>query len=339
MKLSSYLKDKFVHIVVTLSFFILTLLFFRITKTNIAAIIIYTILFLTLVITLLTYDYLRKNKFYKTLYNNIKKLDKAYLITATLEEPNFYDGKLLYELLYDINKSMIENINTLESQTNDFKEYIELWIHEVKIPLASLSLIIHNHQDKFDKNIIEQVKKIDNYVEQILYYSRSENCEKDYLIKKVELNKIINNVLLANKDDILNSNIKLDVDKISYTINTDTKWLEFMINQIISNSIKYKRNIKNSYIKIYAKESKKKVFLYIEDNGIGILESDIKKVFNKSFTGSNGRDKYKSTGMGLYIVKELCNKLGHSISIESEKDKYTRVCITFNNDTIYDVLS
>ena len=117
-------------------------------------------------------------------------------------------------------------------------------------------------------------------------------------------------------------------------VNTDKKWLEFILNQIVNNSIKYKKD-NNSLIRIESIEEKEKIVLTIYDNGIGIPESDITRVFNKSFTGINGRDKVKSTGMGLYIIKNLCNKLGHNIYIQSKENKYTKVIIEFGKNNIY----
>lgn len=143
------------------------------------------------------------------------------------------------------------------------------------------------------------------------------------LIKEKSLQEIIKNVALKNKDDLLASKVKLDVNVNNIKVLTDAKWLEFILNQIINNSIKYKRNNVESYIKIIAKEDKEKTYLSIYDNGIGIPKKDIPRVFEKSFTGENGRIIAKSTGMGLYIVKKLCDKLGHKINIESKKKEYT----------------
>ena len=116
--------------------------------------------------------------------------------------------------------------------------------------------------------------------------------------------------------------------------NSDKKWLEFIINQIINNSIKYKKE-NESIIKIESSENKDKVILEIYDNGIGIPEKELKRVFDKSFTGTNGRDKVKSTGMGLYIIKKLCDKLGHNISIESKENEYTEVILEFGKNDVY----
>lgn len=338
MKFINYVKDKIWYVIlfaISLVFILTLLVAFKAKlELTIAILLVFIIFFITSILI----DFFRKKYFYDNLLCSIQKLDKAYLVLETLDKPNFYEGKLLYQALYEINKSMNENVKNLSIQVDDFKEYVEMWIHEVKIPIASLVLMEHNHKDKFSKDGIRQIKRIENYVEQILYYVRQETAEKDYLITDVSLNMIVNKVLLKNKDDILENKINLMVDKLAFNVSTDSKWLEFIINQIINNSIKYKRNITDSYIKIYVIENKDKLDLVIEDNGLGINESDLPMVFKKSFTGKNGRIKSKSTGMGLFIAKSLCDKLGHKIMIESKERKYTKVIITFSKNHYYDVV-
>lgn len=338
MKFINYVKDKIWYVIlfiVSLAF-ILTLLAAFKTKIEltIAILLVITIFFITSILI----DFFKKKDFYNDLLSSTQNLDKAYLVLETLDKPNFYEGKMLYQALYEINKSMNENVKNLKLQVADFKEYVEMWIHEVKIPISSLVLMQHNNKDKFSKDQIRQIKRIENYVEQILYYVRQETAEKDYLITDVSLNKIVNKVLLKNKDDILENKINLIVDTLSYDVSTDSKWLEFIINQIINNSIKYKRNIKSSSIKIYVIENNDKLDLVIEDNGLGINETDLPMVFKKSFTGQNGRIKSKSTGMGLFIAKSMTDKLGHKIRIESKEKEYTKVIITFSKNHYYDVV-
>lgn len=338
MTFFNHLKDKlYAFILFTFVYGLLLLLFFAF-KISYEVIIAFSIIFFIFFLSLLIIDYFRKRNFYRTLLSNIEKLDKSYLVLETINTPNFYEGELLTKALYEINKSMNENIKYFESQMIDFKEFIEMWIHEIKIPISSLILMAHNHKDNFDKTATEQIRKIENYVEQVLYYVRQEKAEKDYLINEVSLDKVITKVALKNKDDFLENKIDLLVDNINCKIYTDSKWLEFIINQIINNSIKYKRENINSYIKISLKEEFDKIILIIEDNGIGIPTSDISRVFEKSFTGINGRKTFKSTGMGLFICKNLCNKLGHKISIESKLRKYTRVYITFFKNEYFEVV-
>jgi len=338
MKFTKYLKDKIIEITFSIFIYFLILLLLLAFKSKIELIISLTIIYFIPFIFITTKNFYKKQQFINTLLNNINNLDKAYLVLETLKKPSSYEDQLIYDAMYEINKSMNENIKNYKEQVDTFKNYIEMWIHEVKIPLSSLTLLVHNHKDKFSKNSLKQIKKIDDYLEQILYYVRSENANKDYLINKVNLKKSITAVALKNKDFILESNINLIVENIQQEIYTDSKWLEFIINQIISNSIKYKDNNKESFIKIYTIENKETVSIVIEDNGIGISKSDIRRVFEKSFTGENGRINGSSTGMGLFIVKNLCDKLGHSIKIDSEKNQYTKVYITVSKNKYYEVV-
>src|SRR5699024_116028 len=156
-----------------------------------------------MILIIILEGYFRKKGFYNTLINNTNKLDKKYLVLETLYKPDFYEGKIAYDTLYDINKSMTENVKKHNDQLTDFKEYIEMWIHEIKVPIASLVLQNHNNKDKKSKDILKKINKIDELTEQILYYVRTESIEKDYLIKDANLNKIVGEVALKNKDYLL----------------------------------------------------------------------------------------------------------------------------------------
>ena len=337
MSFFRFVKDNKVNILVSLLLFILVILLMFTFQVNSFLIIISIIFFLSSFIFLLLYNYFRKKKFYNELINNTKLLDKKYLVLETLSEPSFLEGKILYDSLYQIDKSMNERIKLYEKNLSDFKEYVEMWIHEVKIPLSSLSLMCHNHHNEIDKKYLNQINKLDNYVDQVLYYVRSNDAEKDFLIKKTNLEKVINSVMIKNKDEILLNNITVNVENLNVFVYTDTKWLIFIINQILNNSIKYKKKNGNSLIKIYATEEKDLVNLFIYDNGIGINKSDITRVFDKTFTGENGRKDANSTGMGLYIVKKLIDKLGHKISVSSKENEYTEVKITFGKNDLYNI--
>ena len=338
MKFGSFLKDRLYSIIIALFCYFIILLVLLAYKSDKAIVIVITIILLVTYILLFLTDFFRKQKFYTDLLTNIENLDKAYLVLETLNRPEFYEGELLCQALYEIDKSMNENVRIEKEQLLDNKEYIEMWIHEVKRPLASLVLTLNNQKNILDRKTKNILKRLEDYVDQVLYYVRSENAEKDYFIKEVDLSKVIKNVGIKNMDDLLDNKVEFIVDKTNYKVFTDSKWLEFILNQIINNSIKYKRNIDNSYIKIYVKDNLDITVLIIEDNGIGIKSSDIRQVFDKTFTGTNGREKTTSTGMGLYIAKNLCKKLGHKIEIESKENEYTRVFITFAKNKFYDVL-
>ena len=338
MKFKKYFKDNLYIILIFIIGYTINLLIFLAFKIDKSVIIAVTITNIILLLSIYLIPYFKKKTFYDNLLNNINKLDKAYLVLETLEKPEFYEGELLVSALYEINKSMNENINNMEEQLQEFKDYIECFVHEAKIPLSTLVLMSNNHQERFDKKTKLQLKRLEDYVEQVLYYVRSENASKDYLIKETSLAKVIKNVGLKNMDDLLENKVDYIVLNVNYKVLTDSKWLEFILGQIVNNSIKYKKDIKNSYIKISVQDDEDKTTLIIEDNGIGIKESDLKQVFDKSFTGENGRNTNKSTGMGLFIAKNMCMKLGHKIEIESKYNEYTRIFITFAKNKYYDVL-
>ena len=327
MKFTKYLKDKIYAIIIFLITFAIILLLNLAFKVPIGLTITVLIILLICFFSILIIDYAQKSKFYNLLLERIRQLDQAYLVLETLPKPNCYEGKLAYDALYEIDKSMAENVSRAKKQAKDFQEYIELWLHEIKTPLATLML----------KNMSVELEQIENYLEQVLYFSRCENSEKDFLIKKVNLNQVVKNVSLKHMESLLAHNIKFKVENVNIDVMTDAKWLEFILSQILNNSIKYRRQIQNPEIKISARKSKNKTILEIWDNGIGIAKSDISQVFDKSFTGQNGRKHGTSTGMGLYIAKNICNKLGHKLSIESKEMQYTKVSLVFANNKFYEV--
>ncbi len=337
MSFKKYLLDKLPQCVISIIGIIILVFMLNAFKLQNDLKIAILLVFITVSVINILSDFFKKKRFYTDLLNTVNTLDKKYLVLEMINNPDFYEGKIFYQILYDINKSMIENVKEYNISINDFKEYVEMWIHEVKIPISSLTLLSHNYQNQIDTRCLEQIKKLDNYIDQILYYVRSENVEKDYIIREKKLKEIIKNVALKNKDDLLENNVSLDVNVDNEIVLTDSKWLEFILNQIINNSIKYKRDSGDSYIKIEALKEGEKTYLSIFDNGIGIPQEDIQRVFEKSFTGKNGRMRVKSTGMGLYIVKKLCDKLGHKITIESKKDEYTKVTIVFFKSDFYKI--
>ena len=150
--------------------------------------------------------YFKKKRFYEKTLKTLDEMDKKYLLPEMLEKPDFLEGKILKRILEDMGKSMTEHVNEFKFLTEDYKEYIELWIHEIKIPIATSKMIIENNKNEATKSIDEELDKIDDYTEQALFYARSNTVEKDYMIKRTRLEKIINNVLFKNKKEFIRKN-------------------------------------------------------------------------------------------------------------------------------------
>ncbi len=278
----------------------------------------------------ITIEYVTKKKFYKQVFITLDELDEKYLLTELIKTPSFMEGKILKEILEQTDKSMLENVNQYKYITEDYKEYIELWIHEIKLPIAASKLIIENNKMLATKSIDEELDKVEDYIEQALFYARSNTVEKDYYIKKSLLKDMVNESIKKNKNILIQEKVTMNLHDLEVSVNTDSKWIVFILNQLIQNSVKYKKEEGNSEIEIYAKQEKEKVILYFKDNGIGIKKGEITRVFDKGFTGTNGRiASKKSTGIGLYLCKKLCHKLGISIELNSIQNKGTEIKLVF----------
>ncbi len=338
MKFKDFLKDKIITTILLL-LAILTIEIFLIAYPIANFIRIYiAVITLVLYIIGIAIEYLVKKQFYKNLIMTLEELEDKYLITEIVKSPNFIEGKILKNSLEQINKSMIENVNKYKYMLEDYKEYIELWIHEIKMPIATSKMIIENNKNEVTKNIDEEIEKIENYIEQALFYARSSNVEKDYYIRKTNLQDIVNESIKKNKNILIEQKISLNIHDLEREVNTDSKWIVFILNQIIQNSVKYMKSGQPLEIEIYAKQQKENVILYIKDNGIGIKKGEITRVFEKGFTGTNGREaNKKSTGIGLYLCKKLCNKLGIAIELNSTQNEGTEVRLVFPKGSYVDI--
>ncbi len=330
MKFKEFIKEKMILIIGTIlaisSVEILLLAY------NISILIRLYCAFIVIFIVIISIliEYKRKKNYYDQLIKNMEDLKEKYLISEIVKTPSFIEGKILKEILQDTGKSMLENVNYYKNIQEEYKEYIELWIHEVKIPIAASKLIIENNKNEITKSIDEELDKVENYTEQALFYARSNAVEKDYIINKTNLKEIVASSILKNKTTLLNEKISIELTNLKpEEVYTDSKWAIFIINQIIQNAIKYSKK-DDKKIEISSNEKNDKVILYIKDNGIGIKAGEITRVFERGFTGENGRIiGQKSTGIGLYLCKKLCDKLGLGIELNSEKGKGTEVRVIF----------
>ncbi len=337
MSVKDYLKD---HIM-PIFFYFLNILFvffcLCVFQLNVAAFILVLTSMIISGFIIFVHDYRKANILFSQLAMLVNKIDQKYLVHEMMEKPSNYEGVLLYEYLCEINTAMLNQIKTYRLTIDDFKQYLELWIHEIKIPLAAARLIVENNKSEISVSLVEELNRIENLVEQVLFYVRSEHVEKDYTVKECVLQDVVNQAIVGFRKSFIYQKIELHLDHLQYAVYTDPKWLLFILQQIIANSIKYAKP-ENAKIKIHAQALRDQVILVIEDNGIGISSNDINRVFEKGFTGENGRLKYKSTGIGLYLCKSLCDKLHHAIMIQSIPNEKTIVKIIFPLTDIQDIV-
>jgi len=328
MSIGEFIKDKTVIILCNmLMFIILAAIMIVINVGLIIIVFVFCIWFFPLC-SYMAVEFVKYKNYYNEFDSILEKLDKKFLLPEMIKEADFIQGEKLNCILKELSRDMYENVKYYKDMQMDYREYIETWVHEIKTPIASTKLIIENNQNEVTNKIDLQIDRIEGFVEQVLYYSRSNNAHKDYIIKQISLDDVVRNVVKRNYRDFINKKIKLDIKDASEIVYSDGKWTEFIINQIIGNSIKYSSN-KEPMINISSAKKANSVMLIIEDNGVGIIDKDINRVFEKGFTGENGRRFSKSTGIGLYLCEKLCSKLGLKIAIDSEVNKGTKVTLLF----------
>lgn len=328
MKLIEYIKEKFVFMVINIVMTLSGVVILKALKVDTYTIVFISILNLIGVFSCYIYDYFNRKKYYDNLFKNLYGLDKKYFIAEILESGDFIESNIIYSVLEECTKSMKDEVADLKRNINDYKEYIETWVHEIKTPIASARLILENDEGYINKSVLEEIEKVEGFIEQVLFYARSSTVERDYIIKKIPLKNSINSVIRKNANILIEKRVKIQLEDIEKKVYCDSKWIEFILQQIISNSVKY-MDKDEKYIKIRCLEKDKNIILKILDNGIGISEKSIEKVFEKGYTGENGRKYNNSTGMGLYLCKKLCLKLGLGISIKSKLGVGTEVTIVF----------
>ena len=334
MKTSAYLKEKLYLIFIAIFTSMITILFLTAINVNHEMIIVVSFLFWGMVLAILLIEYLRRVGYYRRLEQTLHQLDQKYLITEIMEEPLFMDGKILYDTLKEVDKSMNDYVNSYKITQKEYKEYVEMWVHEIKTPLAAAKLIISNNPNEITQSIQEEIEKVETYVDQALFYARSTSVEKDYVIKEMQLAPTISKVIRKHSKTFIYEKIKITLQDLDKTIYSDSKWLEFIFDQIITNALKYTPS-QSGEIKIYTSEQQQMTFLHIQDNGIGISSSDLPRIFDRGFTGNNGRKNEKATGMGLYLCKTLCDKLYLKISASSTPSKGTTITIGFPASDMY----
>ncbi|MCM0649099.1 sensor histidine kinase [Clostridium swellfunianum] len=240
-----------------------------------------------------------------------------------LPEPGNIIEEDYRELLTSVYKKSTEIAYTAEISRSNLVDYYTLWAHQIKTPIAAMRLILQSEESEQNAELSMELFKIEQYVEFVLQYLRVESMSSDLLLKKYSLDDIVKQAVRKYARMFIRKKIKLNFKELNCEVLTDEKWLVFVIEQLLSNALKY---TKEGTISIYMDSCLEKT-LVIEDSGIGIKEEDLNRLFERGFTGYNGRSDKKSTGLGLYLCKQILNRLSHSITIESKVDKGTKVMI------------
>lgn len=338
MTVKNFLKDRFLLLILHIVCMCLLTVFLRLTGYGMAAAAL-ILIFWALILTVgLCAAYIQRRGYFREVEEILEKVDQRYLLGELLPDSFRLEDRLYREMICRSNKSVIERIRQIEDAQRAYKEYIESWVHEAKAPITSIGLVCANGRKQAGEKeapagakealqtIALENQRLENYVDMVLYYARSEQVWKDYLIQETDIEEVVYETLEKNRLLMLQNRVRAEVNCKEH-VYTDRKWIGFILNQMLLNSVKYKSS--HPVFHINTERNKDGVLLILGDNGVGILPEELSRIFEKGFTGSNGRDYGRSTGMGLYLCRKLCDKLGIGLRAESEYGGGTRMILEF----------
>lgn len=310
--------------------------FLLVNKNSVDSVILILFVWMLVLTAYLLKVYFARKAHLDSLLDMAERMEERYLLSEVMEKTERADDQVYHQLLKMANKSMLEKINAVEHERMEYREYIEQWVHEVKTPITAMKLICENNRSDITKEMLVELEKTNSFTEQALYYARSEHAEKDYSVKELRLFDTVHHAIAENKYLLLQHGVQIELKESEEMVFSDEKWICFILNQLIVNAVKYRSE--QPILRFYTNQKGREVLLYVEDNGIGIEEADLPRIFDKGFTGKNGRNfTLNSTGIGLYLCKRLCDKLGIDISVKSDGKGTVFILSFFINDFIQQV--
>ncbi len=332
MTLKAFLSDRFRRVVLQGIFMLTALSFLLATGTapGVAAL----LLIAALVYFTLTqvYDYRKCQRRLKELNAVMDGLNEKYLFGECAPPPKDAFERALFALFRRSGKSMIETVSDAQAAGREYREYVESWVHEIKTPITAASLICRNMGGENKDKLLRELGQIEAHVERALFYARAESPEKDCLIRQCSLHQIVSDAIKNHQTLLIGQGVRIETEgfgsrESEYPVYTDAKWASFIIGQILQNAARY--HGEEPVISLTAMTLGKQVQLSIKDNGIGIPAHELPRVFDRGFTGKNGRARGGSTGMGLYLCRRLTAFLQIDLKITSTEGTGTEVSLTF----------
>ena len=332
MTLKAFLSDRFRRIVLQ-GIFMLTALSFLL-ATGTAPGVATLLLIAALVYFTLTqvYDYRKCQRRLKELNAVMDGLNEKYLFGECAPPPKDAFECALFALFRRSGKSMIETVSDARAAGREYREYVESWVHEIKTPITATTLICRNMGGENKDKLLRELGQIEAHVERALFYARAESPEKDCLIRQCSLHQIVSDAIKNHQTLLIGQGVRIETEGVEsresgYPVYTDAKWASFIIGQILQNAARY--HGEEPVIFLTAMTLGKQVRLSIKDNGIGIPAHELPRVFDRGFTGKNGRARGGSTGMGLYLCRRLTAFLQMDLKITSTEGMGTEVSLMF----------
>ena len=237
-----------------------------------------------------------------------------------------YERRLL-ALMRRSGRAMIQAVSDAQASQREYREYIESWVHEIKTPMTAAQLLCRGTEAGTRRRLSRELGQIENHVERALFYARTESPEKDFVIRRSNLSDIAAQAIGRHRTLLIQSGVRIETDELDCAVYTDEKWAAFILGQLLQNAARYRGE--SPVLVLSARPLGRQVQLTVRDNGIGIPAHELPRVFERGFTGSNGRARGGSTGIGLYLCRRLAGLLEIDLRIKSEEGRGTCVILTF----------
>lgn len=272
--------------------------------------------------------------------------DDALSLAAELRQPNYPEGEMVWEAVGELVKQANGRVGELRVREADYRDYVETWVHEIKTPLAAADLMLENLEGVNTNPLRRELDQVNDYVEQALYYARSTAVDRDFSVRTADLSEMVRDAVKSRAAQLIGSGVMPDLEPLEQgprEVLCDPKWVTFILGQLIDNAVRYHADAsqRQPRIRFSTREASRSeasqeswVLLDVRDNGIGIPQSDIGHVFEKGFTGVNGRTHKKSTGIGLYLVKTLCEKMGLGVVATSVEGEWSCFTLAFPSEEV-----
>ena len=327
MTLREFLSDRLKRIALQVICAGLAMLFLFATGTQPGVLVILLIVFLLVFLTVNMFDFFQQHARLLELKSILDGLDRKYLFTECIPQPKGLFERRLFDLTRLAGRDMIGAVSDAQASQREYREYVERWVHEIKAPLTAARLICRELDGGTRRKLTAELSQIEAYVERALFYARAENPEQDCVLRQVKLEKIAAQAIENHRSLLIQNGIQVETKGLDCTVYTDEKWAVFILGQLLQNAARYRGP--EPVITLSAKPLGQQVQLTVSDNGIGIPAHELPRVFDRGFTGSNGRSRGGSTGMGLYLCRKLSGFLELGLEIVSAEGKRTTVTLTF----------
>ncbi len=327
MTLQEFLADRLGRIALQLICAGLAALFLFATGTQPGVLALLLPAFLLVFVTVQASDFLRRRTRLLELEAVLDGLDQKYLFAECIPRPGDLYERRLFDLIRRAGRAMTGAVSDARASQREYREYVEQWIHEVKTPITAVRLICRELDGETRRKLTAETAKIEAHIERALFYARAENPEQDCLFRQVNLGEIAAGAIENHRSLLIQSGVRVETEGLDRIVYTDEKWAVFILGQLLQNAARYRGT--EPVITLSAKSQGKQIQLFVRDNGIGIPAHELPRVFDRGFTGSNGRSRGGSTGMGLYLCQKLSSFLDLGLRIVSREGKGTTVTLTF----------